>query len=87
MCRSQGLAGSELGLVGVGWEQLALDVVLGLWRVTWLQKLEQVPKALVLCNGHWLQIAHNHLSYSFRDQNLRSHKTIKCCMYIGRFNR
>lgn len=70
MRRGQGLTGGELGLVGVGWEELALDVVLGLGGVAWLQELKQLSEALVFYYGHWLQITHNHLSYRLGDQNL-----------------
>lgn len=70
VCRGQRLAGGELGLVGVGREQLALDVVLPLGSVPGLQELEQLPEALVLHDGHRLQVTHDHLRYGLRDQNL-----------------
>lgn len=73
----QGLAGCYLGLVGVGWEELALDVVLGLGGVAWLKELEQLSEALIFHYRHWLQITHNHLSYSLRDQNLTWVMSIK----------
>lgn len=62
--------GGQLGLVGVGWKKLALDVMLGLRGVTWLQELKQLSEALIFHYGHWLEITHDHLSYSLRNQNL-----------------
>lgn len=74
MCRGQGLAGGKLGLVGVGREELALDVMLAIRGVSWLEELKQLSEALIFHDGHWLQVTHNHLSYSLGDQNLQETK-------------
>lgn len=72
VCRRQGLADRQLGLVGVSWEELALDVVLGLWSVARLQELKQLSEAGIFYHRHWLQILHDHLSDRFGDQNLQN---------------
>ena len=74
MRRGQGLAGGKLGLVGVSRQELALDVMLAIRGVPWLEELKQLPEALIFHDGHRLQVTHNHLSYSLGDQNLRETK-------------
>lgn len=57
----------QLGLVSISREEQVLDVVLALWRVAWLQELQELPEALIFHDGHWLQVSHNHLDYGLSD--------------------
>lgn len=76
MSRGQSLAGGELRLVGVGWQQLALNAVLALGGVAGLEELQQLSEASVFHHGHRLQVSHDHLRYGLRDQDLRWHNRI-----------